>query len=71
VNDYCEAKAELKYARSGDTLTVSYDEIIMATKCMCYSDHWFYLAPEYMDIKYFRFDGVVYEIINTEKEDSL
>ena len=71
VNDYCEVKAELKYARSGDTLTVSYDEIIMATKCMCYSDHWFYLAPEYMDIKYFRFDGVVYEIINTEKEDSL
>lgn len=71
VNDYCEVKAELKYARSGDTLTVSYDEIIMATKCMCYSDHWFDLPAEYKDAKYFRFDGVVYEIINTEKEDSL
>ena len=71
VNDYCEVKAELKYARSGDTLTVSYDEIIMATKCVCYSDHWFDLPAEYKDAKYFRFDGVVYEIINTEKEDSL
>lgn len=71
VNDYCEVKVKLAYELSGDTLTVSYDEIIMATKCVCYSDHWFYLAPEYMDIKYFRFDGVVYEIINTEKEDSL
>ena len=71
VNDYCEVKAELKYARSGDTLTVSYGEIIMATKCMCYSDHWFDLPAEYKDAKYFRFDGVVYEIINTEKEDSL
>lgn len=71
VNDYCEVKAELKYARSGDTLTVSYGDIFEVTECVCYSDHWFYLAPEYMDIKYFRFDGVVYEIINTEKEDSL
>jgi hypothetical protein len=71
VNDYCEVKAELKYSRSGDTLTVSYDEIIMATKCVCYSDHWFDLPEEYKDAKYFRFDGVVYEIINTEKEDSL
>ena len=71
VNDYCEVKAELKYARSGDTLTVSYDEIIMATKCVGYSDHWFDLPAEYKDAKYFRFDGVVYEIINTEKEDSL
>jgi len=71
VNDYCEVKAELKYARSGDTLTVSYGDIFEVTECVCYSDHWFYLAPEYLDIKYFRFDGVVYEIINSEKGDSL
>ena len=71
VNDYCEVEAELKYARSGDTLTVSYGEIFVMSKCVCYSDHWFYLPPEYMDIKYFRFHDVVYEIINTEEEDSL
>ena len=71
LSDYCEVEANIAYEFSGDTLTAYYDEIIMATKCVCYSDHWFYLAPEYMDIKYFRFDGVVYEIINTEKEDSL
>lgn len=71
VNDYCDVEAKLAYVLSGDTLTVSYDEIIMAAKCVCYSDHWFDLPEEYKDAKYFRFHDVVYEIINTEKEDSL
>ena len=64
ASDYCGVDAELVYTLSGDTLTIAYGEIHEATACMCYSDHWFYLAPEYLDIKYFRFDGVVYEIIN-------
>ena len=71
LSDYCEVEANIAYEFSGDTLTAYYDEIFMATKCVCYSDHWFDLPEEYKDAKYFRFDGVVYEIINTEKEDSL
>ena len=62
VSDYCGVGADLNYRRSGDTLTIAYGEIHEATACMCYSDHWFGLPAEYSDIKYFRFDGIVYEV---------
>lgn len=62
VSDYCGVGADLNYRRSGDTLTIAYGEIHEATSCMCYSDHWFGLPAEYSDIKYFRFDGIVYEV---------
>ncbi len=62
VSDYCGVGADLHYRRSGDTLTIAYGEIYEATSCMCYSDHWFGLPAEYSDIKYFRFDGIVYEV---------
>ena len=62
VSDYCDVDASLVYRRSGDTLTLDYGEIYGAANCMCYSDHWFNLPAKYRDIKYFRFDGIVYEI---------
>lgn len=62
ADDYCGVDASLGYRRSGDTLTIAYVEIHGATACVCYSDHWFYLPAKYRDIKYFRFDGIVYEI---------
>ncbi|WP_173383575.1 hypothetical protein [Fibrobacter succinogenes] len=71
VNDYCGVEVKLAYELSGDTLTVSYDEIIMATKCVCYSDHWFDLPAEYKDAKYFRFEEITYEIVHSKKEGSL
>ena len=71
VDDYCEVEATLAYRLSGDTLTVSYDEIFMATNCVCYSDHWFDLPAEYKEAKYFRFEGITYEIINSKEEGTL
>lgn len=71
LNDYCEVEANIAYELSGDTLTAYYDEIFMATDCVCYSDHWFDLPAEYKGAKYFRFYGDTYEIINSKMEETL
>lgn len=71
LSDYCEVEANIAYEFSGDTLTAYYDEIFMATDCVCYSDHWFDLPAEYKGAKYFRFYGDTYEIIDSKMEETL
>lgn len=71
VSDYCDVDAELVYKHYGDTLSVFYDDIRNVTDCMCYSDHWFGLPAEYKGVKYFRFEGVTYEIVDSKEEGAL
>lgn len=71
VSDYCEVTANLSSQLSGDTLEIEYifDESSVISKCICNSDHWFDIEPEYKDIKYFRFSGTSYKVEQAFSEE--
>lgn len=71
ISDYCEVTANLSSQLSGDTLEVKYDfnDSSVVTKCICNSDHWFDIEPEYKDIKYFRFSGTTYKVEQAFSEE--
>ncbi len=62
VMDLCYVEADLLTKRSGDTLEIEYGPDRVESTCTCYSDHWFDIAPENKDIRYFKFSGKIYEI---------
>lgn len=62
VMDLCYVEADLLTKRSGDTLEIEYGPDRVESACTCYSDHWFDIAPENKDIRYFKFSGKIYEI---------
>lgn len=62
VMDLCYVESDLLTKRSGDTLEIEYGPDRVESTCTCYSDHWFDIAPENKDIRYFKFSGKIYEI---------
>lgn len=62
IMDLCYVEADLLTKRSGDTLKIEYGPDRVESACTCYSDHWFDIAPENKDIRYFKFSGKIYEI---------
>lgn len=62
VDDYCSVTATINYEYSGDTLSISYGDDMIVSKCMCTSTHYFDVATEYREANYINFKGQVYEI---------
>ena len=63
ISDYCTfLDVKLDVNRFGDTLSVEVKSII-PSKCVCVSDHWFDIEAKDADIKYFKFNNDVYEVV--------
>ena len=62
IMDLCYVEADLLTKRSGDTLEIEYGFPYAESTCTCFSDHWFDIAPENKDIRYFMFSGKIYKI---------
>ena len=63
ISDYCGfLDVKLDVNRFGDTLSVEVKSII-PSKCVCVSDHWFDIEAKDADIKYFKFENDVYEVV--------
>lgn len=69
VMDLCYVEADLLTKRSGDTLEIEYGPDRVESTCTCYSDHWFDIAPENKDIRYFKFSGTTYKVVSNTSAD--
>lgn len=65
VDDYCSVTATINYEYSGDTLSISYGDDMIVSKCICTSTHYFDVATEYREANYVNFKGQVYEIFGS------